>query len=238
MTTRPLDTTRPATIEGYLNAVATHLTGPARARRAILAELHDGLLEATSAQQAHGATPHQAATAAIEEFGDPAMIARGFASELAAASARRVAVTLTSTGPFVGLLWLAAYATSRLGPVELAPPWRWPAAPAGSWFAFPIVGAAVLVSALATLLVLASTGRRFCLLPTQPGTVALAAAIVGVAAIVVDLTMLGLLATKVTTQPDSLAWAPLALAITTTLTRLLLASRATRHCQALHATLT
>jgi hypothetical protein len=236
MTTRPPDTAFPATIERYLTVVASRLGGPARRRAAIVAELRDGLLEAAGARQARGATPQQAAAAAIEEFGDPAAVARGFAPELAAASARRLALGLASTGPLVGLLWLAAYVTSRFGPVEAAPPWRWPAKPPGAWLGFPIVGVAVLVAGLATLLVLASTGPLSRALPVRLAAAPVAAAVVPVAAIIADLTMLGLVAIQVSTRPGSLAWAPLAAAITATLTRLMLSCRATRRCQAIRRT--
>lgn len=237
MTAEPLEVAAHATIEGYLRAVATRLTGPARARQAILAELRDGLLEAAGTHLALGRTPVEAADAAIGEFGDPASIASGFSPELAASTARRVALTLGSTGPFIGLLWLGAYAAGRFGPVEAAPPWRWPGAPTGAWLAFPLIGAAVATAVLATLLVLVSTGRLSRLLPTRRGAAPIAAATVGVAAITVDLTMLGLLAIQVTTQPDSLAWAPLAVAVAATLARLLVASRCTRRCQAIRASI-
>ena len=233
MTTPPPETAVRATIEGYLTGVASRLGGPARRRAAIVAELRDGLLEAAGARQARGATPQQAAAAAIEEFGDPTAIAHGFAPELAAASARRVALGLTSAGPLVGLLWLAAYVTSRFGPVEAGPPWRWPAQPPGAWLGFPIVGVAVLMAGLATLLVLASTGPLSRVLPIRLAAAPVAAAVVPVAAIITDLTMLGLATIQVSTRPGALAWAPLAVAMTATLTRLVLSCRATRRCRAI-----
>jgi hypothetical protein len=64
-------------IEAYLAAIATRLAslclaGPRRARQAIIAELRDGLLQATTANLEQGLRPKQAALAALEEFGGPA----------------------------------------------------------------------------------------------------------------------------------------------------------------------
>jgi len=231
MTALPPDPIASRALDGYLTAVATRLTGPGRVREAILAELHDGLLDAFAARLAGGATPAQAVAAATAEFGEPAAVAGGFASELAAATARRVALTLASTGPLIGLLWLAAYAASRFGPVRAAPPWRWPGTLPGAWLAFPLLCGAVAIAGLAALLVLASTGRLSRWLPLRLGLAPLAAATVAAAAMVVDLTVLGLLALQAVTRPGSLAWTPVAVAATVSLARLVLAGRATRRCQ-------
>jgi hypothetical protein len=230
MTTLPLDPAALATIEGYLAAVATQLSGPARAREAIMAELRDGLLEATGARLARGASPAQAATAAVVEFGHPQTVAAGFAPELAAATARRASFTLVGTGPLVGVLWATAYAAGRFGPVQAAPPWRWPAAPTGAWLAFPIICGVVAIAGLATLLMLASTARPSRWLPVRLGIAPLAGATVGVAAMLVDLTVLGLLTVQAVTAPGSVAWTVVAVAVAASVARLVLAGRVTRRC--------
>lgn len=237
MTMPPLGARAHATIEGYLSAVAIRLTGPRRTRQAILTELHDGLLEAAAAQLAHGGTPMQAVRAAIEEFGDPPTIASQFTPELAASTSRQVALTLAASGPLIGLLWLAAYAASRIGPVRATPPWHWPSTPPGAWLAFPLIGAAVVIAVVATVLVTASTGRLSSLLSVPLRVVPIAAATVGIAAIVVDLTVLSVLAIQANAHPDALARAPLAVAATASSARLVLASRAARRCQTIRATL-
>jgi len=219
-----------ATIESYLTEVAARLVGPARMRGAILAELRDGLMEALGTRLARGVEPAHAAAAAIGEFGDPPSVARGFASELAAATARRVAFALASTGPPIGLLWAAAYA-GRFGLVHVGPPWRWPAAPTGAWLAFPLICAVVAIAGLAALTVVASTSRLSRWLPMRPTLAPVAAAAVAAAAMTVDLTMLGLLASQVVTRPGSLAWSSAAAAATASLTRLTLAGWATSRCQ-------
>jgi hypothetical protein len=116
MTALPPDPIASRAMDGYLTAVATRLTGPGRVREAILAELRDGLLDAFAARLAGGATPAQAVAAATGEFGEPAAVAGGFASELAAATARRVALALASTGPLIGLLWVAGCARRVANP--------------------------------------------------------------------------------------------------------------------------
>src|SRR5262245_44672369 len=121
-------------IETYLAAIATHLAslglpGPRRARQAIIAELRDGLLEATTARLEQGLHPKRAARAALEEFGDPTAVASAFTPELAGIQARRTALTLTRTGPLVGVLWLAALAATHAHPLRHGL--------TGVWLAFP-----------------------------------------------------------------------------------------------------
>jgi hypothetical protein len=108
-------------IDAYLAAIAARLTsrglaGPRRARQAIITELRDGLWEATTAHLEQGQHPQQAAHAALQEFGDPATVASAFTPELAGLQARRTALTLTHTGPLVGLLWIAALAAIHAHP--------------------------------------------------------------------------------------------------------------------------
>src|SRR6266568_893680 len=52
-------------IDAYLATLATRLTGPRRARQAILAELRDGLLAAADTRLEQGLGPDQAARSAL-----------------------------------------------------------------------------------------------------------------------------------------------------------------------------
>jgi len=216
-------------LDGYLADLAARLPGPDRARQAVLAELDDGLVDATEVHLAAGLAPVAAARAAIAEFGDPPTLAAAFAPELAGAQARRSALTLVRTGPLVGGLWLVALAASQ------APPWRHELT--GVWVGLPVVGAAVLTAGLATLLVVAATGRPSRWLPTRPTLAPAAAAAVGIAAVVVDLAMLGMLTGQAVTGPAALAWIPAAVAALASLTRLVLAGRAARRSLAARAAL-
>ena len=93
----------------YQTAVAAGLAGSRRARTAIIAEIVDGLLEATRAYQTGGLTAQAAAEAAVGEFGDPRDLARMLVAERAGAAAHRVGLGLVLTGPLVGGLWLVAW---------------------------------------------------------------------------------------------------------------------------------
>lgn len=229
-------------IDRYLAAVATRLAlaGPTRARQEILAELHDGLLEATDTHQARGLTPAQAATAATAEFGDPQTVAAAFTPELAAAHARRTALALVRSGPLLGLLWATALASSHLTtlPAHPAPPWQWPHPPTGLWIVFPLLASATLVGVPAGLVTVAATGRLARWLPGRPRLAPTAAATIGIAGIVIDLTLLGMLSAWATIAPGRLAWVPITVAATASLARLVLGTRATRRCLATRAALT
>ncbi len=233
-------------IQAYLAAIATRLTsldlaGPRQARQAIIAELRDGLLEATTANLEQGLRPEQAAQAALEEFGHPTTVAAAFAPELAGIHARRTALTLTRTGPLVGLLWIAAFTATHALPIrhELT----------GVWLGLPLIGLGIATAALATMLTVATTGRPSRWLAPRPRRAPMAAAIVAIAAIVVDLTLLGMLAGQVITTPGTLtppsgsrsgsgvAAAAVALAAAASIIRLALSGRATRRSLAARASL-
>jgi hypothetical protein len=98
-----------AVIDGYLTRLGARLPGPGRTRTAILAEIGDGLIEATDKHLAHGLEPGMAARVAVAEFGDADALARAFAGELAAGTAQRIGLGLIVTGPAVGVAWLTAW---------------------------------------------------------------------------------------------------------------------------------
>jgi hypothetical protein len=216
-------------LDGYLADLATRLPGPGRARRAVLAELGDGLLDATQAHLDGGLAPAAAARAATAEFGEAATLAHAFAPELLGAQARRRALLLIHTGPLVGGLWLGALAAGQ------PPPWRRQLA--GAWLGLPVAAVALLSAMLALLLVVAATGRASRWLPARPTLAPGAAAAAGLAAVVVDLAMLGTLTGQALTAPTRLAWPLAAAAAAASLTRLVLASRATRRSLAARAAL-
>lgn len=227
------DSTHRDAVADYLAAVTAQLTGPPAARVAVTDELRDGLLEALETHQARGCSPQAATAAAIAEFGDPNTVAAAFGPELGAVQARRVAAGLLSTGPLVGLAWIAAVAVNAL------PPWRHQLI--GPWLALPVVGLALAVAGPALGLTIAATGRlgrrlgrvvdRAALPPT-------AAAVAALAAVVADLTLLGIIIGHALTSPGSYVWAPVIVAGSASLTRVTLAGRAARRCLATRATLT
>jgi hypothetical protein len=216
----------------YLAAVTTQLIGPPSARAAVTDELRDGLLEALKAHQARGCSQAEATAAVIAEFGDPNTVAAAFGPELGALQARRVAVGLLATGPLVGLTWIATVVVNAL------PPWRHQLI--GPWLALPLVGLALAVAGPALGLTVAATGRlgrrlsRVVHRATLPPT---AAAVAALAAVVADLTMLGILTGHTLTSPGSYVWAPVIVAASASLTRVTLAGRAARRCLAIRAAL-
>jgi HAAS len=218
-------------VTDYLAAVTAQLIGPAAVRAAIIDELRDGLLEALETHQGNGCSKAEAA-AAIAEFGDPGTVAAAFGPELGAVQARRVALGLLVTGPLVGLAWIAAVAVNAL------PPWRHQLI--GPWLALPLVGLALAVACPALGLTVATTGRlgrrlgRVVRRATLPLT---AAAIAALAAVVADLTLLGVITGHALTSPGSHVWAPVVLAAGASLARVMLAGRAARRCLATRAAL-
>lgn len=75
-------------VDAYLHVLSAGLTVPDRVKADVLAEVRDGLWAAVEAHRAHGVEAEPAAQAAVAEFGDPAVVARAFAPELAAVVAR------------------------------------------------------------------------------------------------------------------------------------------------------
>jgi HAAS domain-containing protein len=220
-------------VADYLAAVAAQLTGPAAARIAATDELRDGLLEALETHRGRGCSPAEAAAAAIAEFGDPGTVAAAFGPELGAVQARRVALGLLVTGPLVGLAWIAAVVVGDL------PPWRHQLI--GPWLALPVAGLALAVAGPALGLTVAATGRlgrrlgRVVHRATLPPT---AAAVAALAAVVADLTLLAIITGHTLTSPGSEVWAPVVLAASASLTRVMLAGRAARRCLVSRAALT
>lgn len=219
-----------AAVEDYLARVAARLPGPAGARGAVTDELRDGLLEALENQQARGRPLGEATAAAIAEFGDPATVAAGFAPELGAVQARRVALALLLTGPLVGLTWIAAAAVNAL------PPWRHQLI--GPWLALPLVGLALVVAAPALGLTVATTGRLGVRLRHRASFPPTAAAVAGLAAVVADLTLVAIIGSQALTAPGLSVWAPVLVAAGASLTRVILAAWAARRCLAARAALT
>jgi hypothetical protein len=217
------DSTNRDAVADYLSAVAAQLPGPPSARVAVTDELRDGLIEALDTHQGHGCSQAEATAAAIAEFGP----------ELGAVQARRVALGLLVTGPLVGLAWITAVAVNAL------PPWRHQLT--GPWLALPLVGLALAVAGPALGLTVATTGRlsrplgRVVHRATLPPS---AAAVAAVAAVVADLTLLGIITGHALTSPGSYMWAPVILAASASLTRVTLAGRAARRCFATRAALT
>ncbi len=207
----------------YLAEVAARLGGgPAGMRRDILAELGAGLADAADAHRAAGLDPVAAARAAIAEFGRPERVAGGFRAELAAARARRTALTLLATGPLIGTLWLSAALASHVR----TPPWRWAGLPADARLAAHLAVIALATAIGSAVFAVAATGRLTRWLPALCSSASAAVAAGGTAAI--DVTLLTLLAAQAASTPGRLAALPAAVAAAGSCTRLAVCGRAAR----------
>jgi hypothetical protein len=163
----------------YLSDVGARLRGPRRRREAILAELRDGLDQATDDRVASGVPPDQAAAAAICQFGRPQAVADAFGGELATAYARRTVAWFIATGPLVGIWWLLLLHPS---------PWR--TGLIALLAAIPVIP--LIIAAIATAGgTLATTGRLMRWLPETGPRRALAATIaIAMLCMIIDLTMI------------------------------------------------
>ncbi|HEV2894723.1 MAG TPA: permease prefix domain 1-containing protein [Actinomycetota bacterium] len=216
-----LDPAARRVLDGYLVELEAALVGPRQARAAIVAEVADGLTEATTAHERQGLTPADAASAAAAEFGDAQLVAAGLGAELAAQTGRRVGLGLLATGPLVGLTWLGTVLANAAAVGDRPP---------AGLVLVPLLFAAVLAAAVpaAVVSVLAS-GRLTRWLPASSRLAPTAAGLAAALCIAGDLVLLlGLLAWTVTL--GALAW-PLAItAATASAIRLTLAGRAVRRC--------
>jgi hypothetical protein len=223
-------------IDAYLREVTAALPGSARARRDITAELHSGLFDALDAHRRAGLPGTEAEAAAVAEFGDPRQLAAAFRPELAARQARRVALTLVTTGPLIGLLWAGAALASHIR-IRHAPPWQWAGTPPAAPAAFPLAAGALLIAVWAALVTMAATGPLTRWIPDGPRLAATTAAISGSAAITADIAVFTLLASQLISAPATLAPLPVTAAAIASLTRLTLTRGATHHCLAARASL-
>jgi hypothetical protein len=219
----PLDPAARPVLEGYLAELAAGLAGPRATRAGIVAEVADGLAEATAAHQARSLPPADAAKAAVAEFGDARRLAAGFGTELAAATGRRVGLGLLATGPLVGLTWLAMAAASAAGPGPEPRP-----ALAVVAAVFGVVLAVAVPAAVISVLATGRLGRR---LPAGPRTAPTAAGLAAGVCVAGDLLLLtGLVAWAVAL--GGLVWPLAVTAAAASATRLTLAGRALGRCLA------
>lgn len=165
----------------YLSDVAAQLYGPRRRRATILAELRDGLDQATEDNITAGLTPDQAAAAAITQFGNPRAVGDAFGGELATAYARRTIAWFIVTGPLVGIWWLLLLQPS---------PWR--TGLIALLAAIPVLPLIVIAIATAGG-TFATTGRLMRWLPETGSRRALAATTaIAAMCIIGDLTMINI----------------------------------------------
>jgi HAAS len=181
ITTRT-DVRREDALGSYLSDLAAQLCGPGRRRETILAEMRDGLNQATEDGISAGLPPDQAAAGAITQFGTPEAVADAFSGELATAYARRTIALFIATGPVVGIWWLLLLHPS---------PWR--TGLIAFLAAIPVIPLIIIAIATAGG-TLATTGRLMRWLPeTGPRRALAATTAIAILCMIIDLTMITLL---------------------------------------------
>jgi hypothetical protein len=162
----------PSPVDEHVAALSRALRGPAKARRSIVAEVHDGLQDAVDAYRRAGRDVHDAARLAVRDFGDVPDVAPLYQDELTAGQGRRTALLLAIGVPALalgwGLLWSSGLAVGTPGPPSVKALAR-----------VQDIAGVILTVVAAVLVVLAS--RR----STTARRTALAAAVTAVATIVV-----------------------------------------------------
>ena len=97
-------------LDAHVDALAAALHGPVGVRTGMLAEVRDGLVDATDALTGAGLAPGAAAERAVREFGPVEAVAPGLQAELVIAQSRRTALLLVLLFPLMlsgwDLLWI------------------------------------------------------------------------------------------------------------------------------------
>ena len=92
-------------VDDYVRRLGQRLNGPGRLRRDLLAEVRDGLDDASAALLDAGLSRADARQAAVDEFGPVAGLAPEFQRELAVLQARRTAIWAALALPALWLAW-------------------------------------------------------------------------------------------------------------------------------------
>lgn len=104
-------------IDTYVAELGRALHGPRAARADLLAEAHDGLVDAADAYEECGLAREEAERRAVEEFGPVRVVAPGYQAELGLAQGRRTAVLICAVLVLQPVMWwlLQAFAGTQSG---------------------------------------------------------------------------------------------------------------------------
>lgn len=211
-------------IGSFLRALGAQLPGPRNRRAAILAELHDGLLEATESHQRGGHDRVEAVRLALSELGDARTLAASFRPELMLARGRQTAIALLATTAFVGATWIAA-ARSR----DTKAPTGLFDSPGDHVAAALLIGV-LIVCGLCTVV---TTGRLTHRLAPAPRISLISAAATGLVTILADLAAVTVLGMRLAAFPGAIHALALATAITASCASVLVATRSSSACIAM-----
>lgn len=113
-------------IDDYVGELDRALTGPRGAKRDLVVEARDGLVDAADALEAGGLDRAEAERLAVAEFGSLDQVAPGYQAELAITAGRRLGLLLFVGIPVTVLMWSAIW---RFYPVDRS---AWTGQPASS----------------------------------------------------------------------------------------------------------
>ncbi|WP_370020864.1 permease prefix domain 1-containing protein [Planotetraspora sp. GP83] len=138
-------------IDDYVARLRRAVSGPLRAKRDLLAEARDSLLDAAEAYESSGCGRAEAERLAVEDFGPVAEIAPGYQEALAVSQGRRTAALLFLSVPLTALMWSVIWKIFPEPPSALTTPkpgWFEPLARVVDYsqLAIGVLGGAALVA--------------------------------------------------------------------------------------------
>jgi hypothetical protein len=196
---------------GYVAQVEAGIPSCFRTRDSLLAELVDGLTDATEHYVALGLTRAEAERRAIGDSGPAPVVAHAITEHLGTRYAGRAAAALLLTGPMVGMLWLATLTPGQTPDHLMA---KYP-------LLIPVLICAVASAALTLVVIRAPIPRPW----IDPRDLLVIACIAAAASDAVILTSAGV---QITHEPGGTPWFIAILAATASVTRLTLTPRAAR----------
>jgi len=139
-------------VQAHLAELDRMLRGPGSVKRSMIAEIRDGLHDATAAHRENGLDPQRAAAVAVQDFGEVREIAPLLQEELTARQGRRTALLLVVAFPALLLAWDGVW--------KAGSGWTGPVLPVVSALARTVDVLTVLVAAAAVVLLLVTFRGR------------------------------------------------------------------------------
>lgn len=120
--------TRIMLIDDYVADLGRALSGPAGAKRDLVVEARDSLVDTADALEDEGLDRAEAERRAVEEFGPVTVVAPGYQAELTACAGRRLGMLLFISVPVTVLMWSVLWRLYPADPVSWArqPAWYHP----------------------------------------------------------------------------------------------------------------
>ncbi|MEU8056749.1 permease prefix domain 1-containing protein [Microbispora bryophytorum] len=117
-------------IDEYVASMRHALRGPGGARRDLLTEARDSLLDAAEAYEGEGLPRAEAERLAVADFGTVPEVAPGFQGELTVSQGRRTAALLFLSVPLIASMWAVIWRIFPESPhvAEIKPVWFGPLA--------------------------------------------------------------------------------------------------------------